>query len=111
MPPLGGESFGLVPLEGMAAGTAVVASDIDGYRDATAGHARLVAPNDPAALADALRDAIEHPATAEALEAARAHAMGCSMTALVDQYLLRYERAAAGFVRAPARRAGGGHAR
>jgi phosphatidylinositol alpha-mannosyltransferase len=111
VPSLGGESFGLVPLEGMAAGTAVVASDIDGYREATAGYAQLVAPNDPAALADALRDAIEHPGTAKALDAARAHAMGWSMTALVDQYLLRYERAAAGFVRTPARRNGGGPAR
>jgi phosphatidylinositol alpha-mannosyltransferase len=97
VPSLGGESFGLVPLEGMAAGTAVVASDIDGYREATAGHARLVAPNDPAALAAALREALERPATKESLDAASAHAAGWSMAALVDRYLVRYGRAAERF--------------
>ena len=94
VPSLGGESFGLVPLEGMAASTSVVASDIDGYREATAGHASLVTPNDPAALAAALRDAIERPAGAVALAAASAHAEGYSMSSLVTQYLERYERAA-----------------
>jgi phosphatidylinositol alpha-mannosyltransferase len=53
-PSLGGESFGMVLLEGMAAGTVVVASDIDGYRDAAGGCAVLVPPADPVALADAL---------------------------------------------------------
>lgn len=100
VPSLRGESFGLVPLEGMAAGTAVVASDIEGYREATAGHARLVAPNDPAALAIALCDAIERPATKSELDAARAHASAWSMASLVDEYLVRYERAAASFERA-----------
>jgi len=54
-PALGGESFGLVLLEGMAARTVVVASDIDGYRDAAGGRAVLVAPGDAPALAGALR--------------------------------------------------------
>jgi phosphatidylinositol alpha-mannosyltransferase len=54
-PALGGESFGLVLLEGMAAGTVVVASDIDGYRDAAGGRAVMVPPGDPPALAGALR--------------------------------------------------------
>jgi phosphatidylinositol alpha-mannosyltransferase len=53
-PSLGGESFGMVLLEAMAAGAVVVASDIDGYRDAAGGHAVLVAPGDPSALAGAL---------------------------------------------------------
>ena len=53
-PSLGGESFGMVLLETMAARTVVVASDITGYRDAAGGHAVLVPPADPAALAAAL---------------------------------------------------------
>jgi phosphatidyl-myo-inositol alpha-mannosyltransferase len=53
-PSLGGESFGVVLLEAMAARTVVVASDIDGYRDATDGHAVLVAPADRRSLAEAL---------------------------------------------------------
>jgi phosphatidyl-myo-inositol alpha-mannosyltransferase len=53
-PSLGGESFGMVLLEAMAARTVVVASDIDGYRDAASGHAVLVTPADRRALAEAL---------------------------------------------------------
>lgn len=102
VPSLGGESFGLVPLEGMAARTAVVATDIDGYREATAGYARLVPPNDPAALAVALREAFERPATKATLDAAAAHAAGWSMASLVERYLVRYERAAKRFAGARA---------
>lgn len=53
-PSLGGESFGVVLLEAMAARAVVVASDIDGYRDAADGHAVLVAPADRWSLAEAL---------------------------------------------------------
>jgi phosphatidylinositol alpha-mannosyltransferase len=95
VPSLGGESFGLVPLEGMAARTAVVASDIDGYREATGGHATLVAPGDAVALALALRTAIERPATTRSLAAARTHAERWSVHALVERYLELYARAAA----------------
>jgi len=55
-PNLGGESFGIVLVEAMAAGTAVVASDLDAFRrvllDGAAG--RLVPVGDTAALASAL---------------------------------------------------------
>lgn len=53
-PSLGGESFGMVLLEAMAANTLVVASDIDGYRDVVGGDAVLVPPGDGRALAGAL---------------------------------------------------------
>lgn len=55
-PNLGGESFGIILIEAMAAGTAVVASELDAFRrvlrDGAAGV--LVPVGDAAALADAL---------------------------------------------------------
>ncbi|MFP4312314.1 MAG: glycosyltransferase family 4 protein [Nitriliruptoraceae bacterium] len=63
-PALGGESFGIVLLEAMAARTAVVASDIPGYRSVVEhGHnGVLVAPDDPEALAEALVELLRDPA-------------------------------------------------
>ncbi len=62
-PALGGESFGIVLLEAMAAGTAVVASDIPGYRGVVTegSDAVLVPPGDDAALATALADLLADP--------------------------------------------------
>jgi phosphatidylinositol alpha-mannosyltransferase len=97
-PALGGESFGMVLLEGMAAGVAVVASDIDGYREAAAGHARLVPPGDPTALAEALRIALADASAHEggssraALDAARGHAGAWSMATLAARYVEIYDR-------------------
>ena len=60
-PHLGGESFGIVLVEAMAAGTPVVASDLHAFRqvlrDGEAG--RLVAVDDSAALADGLIAVLE----------------------------------------------------
>jgi phosphatidylinositol alpha-mannosyltransferase len=53
-PSLGGESFGMVLVEAMAAGCPVVASDIPGYAEAARGAALLTAKGDPGALAVAL---------------------------------------------------------
>jgi phosphatidylinositol alpha-mannosyltransferase len=62
-PNLGGESFGVVLLEAMAAGTPVVASDLDAFRrvldDGRCG--RLVPVNDAPALAAALAAALDDP--------------------------------------------------
>jgi phosphatidylinositol alpha-mannosyltransferase len=68
-PALGGESFGIVLLEAMAAGCALVASDLPGYRSvATDGvDARLVAPGDPRALASAIDGLLDNPAARTAL--------------------------------------------
>ena len=54
-PSLGGESFGMVLTRAFACATPVVASDISGYRGVMEPEAgRLVAPGDPAALAEAV---------------------------------------------------------
>jgi phosphatidylinositol alpha-mannosyltransferase len=92
-PALMGESFGVVLLEAMAAGTAVVASDLDGYRNvATHGHDALLAPvGDAAGLASALDTALSDERRREELVAAgRARATNFSMAALAELYLERY---------------------
>ncbi len=104
-PSLGGESFGMVLLEAMAARTVVVASDIAGYRDAAGGHAVLVSPRDPRALAERLAGSLAvdgvvtggkdpaapGPVTLEAwLDAASAWAEHWSMDRLAAWYEDRY---------------------
>ncbi|WP_249010274.1 lysylphosphatidylglycerol synthase domain-containing protein [Conexibacter sp. DBS9H8] len=63
-PSLGGESFGMVLTEAMAAGTTIVASDIAGYRDVvTDGVDGLLVPaGDAHALAETLRELYYDPA-------------------------------------------------
>jgi phosphatidylinositol alpha-mannosyltransferase len=99
-PSLRGESFGMVLLEAMAARCAVVASDLPGYRDASGGHAALVAPGDPVALAAALSTAVADAAAGTgrsspgALSAAVGHAEGWSMDRLARRYVELYGDAA-----------------
>jgi|688.fasta_scaffold241795_2 phosphatidylinositol alpha-mannosyltransferase len=95
-PSLRGESFGIVLLEAMAAGTPVVSTDIDGYRNvATDGeNALLVEPGNPQALASAMSRIIADPRLATRLTAAgRIHAQSYSLDALADHYVVLYERA------------------
>lgn len=98
-PSLHGESFGMVLLEGMAAGCSVVASDIEGYRKASGGHATLVPPGDRAALSRALgvalADAVEGsgPSGPDARKAALEYARHWSMESLAKRYIDVYERA------------------
>jgi phosphatidylinositol alpha-mannosyltransferase len=61
-PSLGGESFGLVVLEGLAAGRPVLASDISGYRFAGGDAPEYVAPGDVRAWRRALERAADDEA-------------------------------------------------
>lgn len=93
-PSLHGESFGMVLLEGMAACTAVVASDIPGYAN-VAGPSRdaiLVPPGDASALATGLREALAGgPVIKTMEESAYARAAEHSLDALARRYLALYE--------------------
>lgn len=61
-PATGQESFGIVLLEAMAAGRAIVCSNIDGYREvAPPGGARLVRAADAGSLADGVRAVARDP--------------------------------------------------
>ena len=94
-PALGGESFGIVLLEAMAAGTPVVASAIEGYRNvARPDHeALLVPPGDVDALRAALRRCSTTMRCRDALIAAgRTRADEFSMARLAERYIALYER-------------------
>lgn len=74
LPARGGESFGIVLLEAMAAGLAVVATDIAGYRD-VARHDReavLARPDDATSLAGAIARVLDDPLLRSRLRAAGA---------------------------------------
>lgn len=94
-PSLGGESFGVVLLEAMAAGTTVVASGLAGYRN-VATHdvdALLTEPGSIAALVSGLRLALDDATLSERLRAAgMARADEFAMSALVDRYVEIYQR-------------------
>jgi phosphatidylinositol alpha-mannosyltransferase len=99
-PSLSGESFGMVLLEGMAAGCAVVASDIEGYRTAAGGHATLVPPDDAGALARALEGVLAGVGThqrATSMMAATEYARAWSMDTLAERYVELYGRAMKSF--------------
>jgi phosphatidyl-myo-inositol alpha-mannosyltransferase len=66
-PGLGGESFGIVLVEAMAAGTPVVCSDLPGFRGVAGGAAELVPPGEPGPLADALRAVLTDQERAESM--------------------------------------------
>jgi len=94
-PSVGGESFGVVLLEGMAAGTPVVASAIEGYRNVARADidALLVPPGDVAALRRALQSVFDSRGLRDRLiEAGRGRADEFSMARLAGRYLELYER-------------------
>lgn len=93
-PNLRGESFGIVVAEGMAAGAAVVASDLESFRHVLGGAGKLVPPGDPHRLADALVALLSDPD-----ETARLSAAGVRRVAefdwanVVGRYRACYHRA------------------
>jgi phosphatidylinositol alpha-mannosyltransferase len=70
-PNIGGESFGMILTEAMAAGTTVVASDLDAFRRVLDGGraGRLFPTGDPAALAAAVTELLDDPAARAELSA------------------------------------------
>jgi phosphatidyl-myo-inositol alpha-mannosyltransferase len=95
-PSLHGESFGMVLTEALAAGTAVLASDIPGYRDVVRDgiDGLLVPPGDALALAEALRSLALDPAARMRLAAAaRLRAERFAWPHVAAEVLDCYERA------------------
>jgi phosphatidylinositol alpha-mannosyltransferase len=94
-PSIGGESFGIVLLEAMAAGTATVASAIEGYQNVARADrdALLVPPGDPEALRAALARMLDDEMLRRRLVASgRERAEEFSMPRLAGRYLELYER-------------------
>lgn len=92
-----GESFGMVLLEAMAAGTPAVATDLPGYRlISDQGRAvHLVPPDDPPALAEGLRRVLFDDRLPIELRArGKDRARRFSLDALALRYVQLYERAA-----------------
>jgi phosphatidylinositol alpha-mannosyltransferase len=84
-PSTGGESFGMILLEGMASETSVVASDIEGYHEAASGFATLFTPGDDANLETAIERTLREE-TPASIARAKAHATEWSMSSLMDRY-------------------------
>jgi phosphatidylinositol alpha-mannosyltransferase len=87
-PALGGESFGIVLLEAMAMGKAVVAADIRGYRLVVEDEQNglLFSPGEPASLAGAIVRVLQDPVLKKRLEVnARKHALEYSWPVVARQ--------------------------
>lgn len=97
-PHTGGESFGIVLVEAMAAGTGVVASDLDAFRrvllDGKVG--RLVPVGDGAALAGALIEVLENDALRQRYVAAGSEAVYRYDWSVVASEIMRVYETVAG---------------
>ncbi len=78
-PNLGGESFGIILIEGMAAGCAVVASDLAAFRAVAGEGAVLVEPGNAAALGSALASLLGD------------ETLACSVAGVGSQVVDRYD--------------------
>ncbi len=96
-PSLRGESFGVVLIEAMAAGTPVVASSLDGYRNVATHEldSLLCEPGDPQQLAAAIGRVLDEPGLADRLRIAGSdRADDFDMTTLARRYAAIYEELA-----------------
>ena len=93
-PNTGGESFGIVVAEGMAAGCAVVASELDSFREVLGDAGRLVPVADSLALAEAISDLLDDPGYARKLgERARDRSSRFDWSQVVERYREVYANA------------------
>lgn len=96
-PNTGGESFGIVLVEAMAAGTAVVASNLDAFRRVLAdGEAGCLVPvDDSEALAESLIDVLAHDEVrARYVAAATAAVQRYDWSVVADEIMRVYETVA-----------------
>jgi phosphatidyl-myo-inositol alpha-mannosyltransferase len=92
-PSLGGESFGVILLEAMAAGAPVIASDLPGYRLAAGAAARFVPAGNAEALAEDLAAVLSSADERRRLELlGRERVSAYSMEAVAGRYLDLYAR-------------------
>jgi phosphatidylinositol alpha-mannosyltransferase len=86
-PSTGQESFGIVLLEAMASGKAIICSDIDGYRHVAGPGTKLITPGDPRVLAATIADLVTAgPGTRRSLgELNRHHVTKFDWRTIVDR--------------------------
>lgn len=90
-PNLGGESFGIVVAEGMAAGCAVIASDIEAFRGVVGEAGVLVPPGDPVALSSWIsRLLVDHDEAARLGALARESVERFDWSSVLDGYRQTY---------------------
>jgi len=100
-PNTGGESFGITLIEAMAAGCAVVSTDLPAFVSVTGGVAEHVGVNDSKRLADVLLGLLANPERVRDLaRAARARANVFDWTRVLPRWIMLYEQA---IERAPGR--------
>jgi len=93
-PNTGGESFGMILTEAMAAGTPVVASELDAFRRVLDGSGALFPVGDSAALARLLGELLDDPQRRAAMSAAAAKAVAAyDWSVLARQVVEVYESA------------------
>jgi phosphatidylinositol alpha-mannosyltransferase len=93
-PSLGGESFGVVIIEALAGGCAVIASDLPGYREAGGSVPMFVPPGDPIALRRAMEALFDDPGeVARLADEGREVAERFDFVHVAEEYLAIYDRA------------------